>query len=186
MKHLRAFLIDVPHARRERAFTLVELVIVIAIMAILASVAIPAIMSSGSDSDETALITELAAIRTAISLYRGQHGGDLPGLVAGKPTSDPAATFVNQMLQYSDASGRTSASKSSAYPFGPYLTSRTGFPACPAGKKLGDNHVLAGAWSAALTASADETQAWKYSYVTGEFICNDPSVDSRGKPFSSY
>jgi len=172
--------------RRERAFTLVELVIVITIMATLATVALPTIISSGTEGDETALVTDLAAIRSSISLYKSQHNDRLPGLVSGKKPSDPAKAFVDQMLLYSDANGKTSSTKSGSYKYGPYIQSRSGFLPCPAGKKEGNAQVLVNASQTQLTAKADEAQAWKYSYQTGEFICNDPSTDSNGTPFSTY
>ncbi len=155
-------------------------------MAILASVALPTIMSSGTEGAETALVTDLATIRSSIALYKSQHNDRLPGLVSGKKPSDPAKAFVDQMLLYSDANGKTRSTKSGSYKFGPYIQSRSGFLASPVGKKAGNNEVLVNASKTRLTASADEAQAWKYSYQTGEFICNDPSPDSKGTAFSTY
>jgi len=171
---------------RDTGFTLVELMIVITILAILASLSLPSIMSSSEVSAESALVADMAMVRSAISLYRTQHSGQMPGWVSGSVAGNPSQTFLDQMLLYSDVNGRTSSSKSATYSLGPYIMSRTGFPACPVGAKESNNQVLVGSWGSALVADAKETQAWKYSYNTSEFICNDTTLDSSGAPYSQY
>ena len=79
---------------------------------VLASLSLPAIMSSSQDSVESALVADMAMARSAISLYRTQHSGQMPGWVSGSVASNPTQTFLDQMLLYSDANGRTSSSKS--------------------------------------------------------------------------
>ena len=162
------------------------MIIVITIMAILASIALPSLLSTGQHGAEAALVADLANVRSSISLYRSQHDGQLPGWVSGKVASNPTQTLIDQLMQYSDLAGNTSATKSATFALGPYVWSRTGFPACPIGAKDGKNSILVGSWSAQLQADAKEPEAWKYSTTTGEFICNDPTADSRGVPFAQY
>lgn len=64
---------------RRRAFTLVELVVVILILGILASVAAPRFLDTSSMAVESSLHQTLGVVRDAIELYSAQHGGALPG-----------------------------------------------------------------------------------------------------------
>jgi len=57
-----------------RAFTLVELLIVIVVIAVLAAIAIPKIMSSTRRSHETHLRSKLRAIRVAVERVRADTG----------------------------------------------------------------------------------------------------------------
>jgi prepilin-type N-terminal cleavage/methylation domain-containing protein len=60
--------------RAMRGFTLIELLIVVIIIAILAAIAIPQFSNSSGDAQEAALDANLATMRSAIELYRVQHG----------------------------------------------------------------------------------------------------------------
>ena len=160
--------------------------IAIVIIGILASLVVPALVGSTQESEENALLAQLASIRGAISLYRSQHGEALPGWVSGQVAGDPEQSLVNQLLGFTSADGQWSATKSSTFCFGPYLRSRTGFPGVPIGSKKGNNRIAVGQWTAALQGSTAEAQGWKYSTATGEVICNDTTADSRGQGYSTY
>jgi prepilin-type N-terminal cleavage/methylation domain-containing protein len=61
--------------QRDRAFTLVELLIVIIVIAVLAAIAIPKFSQSTQRSKEAALRRSLADIRNAIQKFHALHGG---------------------------------------------------------------------------------------------------------------
>ena len=62
-----------------RAFTLVELVVVILILGILAGVAAPKLLDTSGFATENGVRQTLAVVRDAIELYAASHDGTLPG-----------------------------------------------------------------------------------------------------------
>jgi general secretion pathway protein G len=175
--------------RGPRAFTLVELLIVITIVGILAAVAIPQFGDSSTDAKIAALDQNLACIRSAIELYHYQHNGTYPGTIAGHSSTaggverahaSAAEAFEFQMTYYSNAGGHTCAEKDSSYPYGPYL--RKGVPdnPLPAGTATGNaDSVNVTTDTTSLSADAKPATGWKASSETGEFIANNSQYESR-------
>ena len=94
-------------ARKKRAFTLIEVLIVVVIMAVLAATVIPQFASSTTGAKESTVRFNMHSLRSQIELYRIHHG-EYPDLTNnGLP----------QMLDKTDASGTISATGA----FGPYL-----------------------------------------------------------------
>src|SRR5688572_30068329 len=101
--------------RRQRGFTLVEILIVVIILGILAAIVIPQFTSASQDARKNSLTSQLQTLRSQIELYKLQHLDQLPsGLVAATPVWD-------QLINKTNASGTTGTT--TAYPFGPYLQS---------------------------------------------------------------
>ena len=136
------------HNRIARAFTLVEVLIVVVILGILAAVVVPQFSEAGSDAKLSALETNLQTIRSQLQLYKMQHNDTWPAL----------ATFTNQMTLVSKADGSTAALGTSGYPYGPYLLNIPNNP-------FTDTNTV--------TQGADDTSAWYYDETTGEFRAND-------------
>jgi len=134
------------HVRR--AFTLVEILIVVVVLGILASVVIPQFTDASSDAKMSAIQADLATMRTQLQLYKLQHDDNFPAL----------ATFVNQMTLSSKADGTTAAIGTAGFPYGPYVIS------IPNNPYTGTNTV---------TAGAADTSAWYYDENTGIFRPND-------------
>ncbi len=110
----------------QKGFTLVELLIVVIILAILAAIVVPQFSSSTTDANNAAVQTNLAAMRSAIELYAAQHNGKYPGAVQTDGTSAStaatvSAAFLAQMTLPSDSTGKTNATKTAAFPLGPYI-----------------------------------------------------------------
>ena len=117
----------VRRARTRRAFSLVELVIVVTIIGMLASIAVPRMVNAAAGTDEAALQMTLANVRKTIDVYYAEHG-QYPGYSPG--TDAPHnAKFVEQLLMYSDGQGDTNETFAGAYKYGPYL--RAPFPTNP-------------------------------------------------------
>src|SRR4051794_25614562 len=65
-----------------RAFTLVEILIVVIILGILAAIVIPQFANASSDARTTNLRTTLSNVRNQIEVFKGQHN-DLPPQLTG-------------------------------------------------------------------------------------------------------
>lgn len=170
--------VEKANRKDQGGFTLVELIIVIIIIGILAALAIPQFVSSTKDAQEATLSGDLAVMRNAINLYYHQHESIYPGAVktdgSGGETAgtDNPAAFIDQLTQYTNEQGQTSATLDRAnFPFGPYLM--RGIPDNPLAAAGADtDNVIVTADNVALTADADPTTGWKFSKNTGEFIAN--------------
>lgn len=145
---------------RPRAFTLVELVMVVVIIGIVAGIAVPRMTSATTHASANAMQATLMNVRTAIECYYAEHnrypGYDPAGLASGDH-------FVKQLLMYSDASGNSNATRSSTYKFGPYL--RAPFPVNPA-NNLATVHVKE---TRAALSPADGSVGWVAVLATGDF-----------------
>ena len=172
-----------------RAFSLVELVIVILILGVLAAIAIPRISSSSKNAGESALKADLQTLRNAIDWYYGEHKNQFPAAIGdGVNAANSAAALISQLTQYSDAAGVVSANKAVAFPFGPYL--RRGFPNLPAGANAGKGSLAAeiGVVSLVtpLAATPGDGNGWSYNTLTGEIIANATDTGNDGKTYDQY
>ena len=117
-----------PLRSRPRAFTLVELVIVVTIIGIIAAIAVPRVSSSSTHATANAIQATLMNVRTAIDCYYAEHN-KYPGSNPANGAPD-GVNFVKQLTMYSDAKGNPNATRSSTFKYGPYL--RSPFPVNPA------------------------------------------------------
>jgi prepilin-type N-terminal cleavage/methylation domain-containing protein len=75
---------------KRRAFTLVEIMIVVAIIALLAAVAIPGLLRARIVANESAAQANLKAISTAAETYAGANNGNYPSAEADLTGATPA------------------------------------------------------------------------------------------------
>lgn len=68
-----------------RAFTLVEILIVVVILGILAAIVVPAAVNAADSAAESATITELGKLRRAVTAYAARESS-LPDVVEGDGT----------------------------------------------------------------------------------------------------
>jgi len=134
-----------------RAFTLVEILIVVVLLAILAAMTIPQFAQASSDSRAAALMSDIQTMRRQIQLYRAEHGDAYPTI-----------EIVAQMTQYSDAAGNTSATSDTAHPHGPYLTA---FPKNPI-SGIATVHFVTDVRLRFIPSQTDA--GWWYNAATGE------------------
>lgn len=81
-----------------RAFSIAELVIVVAVVGILAALVVPCIQGQATEAKEAAAKDNLHTLRGAIELYAANHAGVAPGYVESDPDGAMDETcFLNQM-----------------------------------------------------------------------------------------
>lgn len=144
--------------KSQSGFTLVELLIVVIILGILAAIVVPQFSASSIEAREAALMTDLAALRSAIELYRVQHKEIYPGGVAWND-------LVTHLTTQTDVDGAAGTD------FGPYL--RTGIPRNPF-NGLNDGTV------GAIPGTADDSTGWYYDNSTGEIRANTSGTGPSG------
>jgi len=151
-----------------QAFSLLEVVLVVAIVAVFAAIAVPRVGRGTKGGSEAALVTDLRVLRGAIDRYAVEHGGSYP-------TND----IVKQLTRYTDLNGEDSPNKDATHLYGPYLRS---VPPLPVGLKKGatgiDEPSKAGSGGV----------GWIYDEATGAIRanCADTELDSRDTRYNSY
>ena len=137
--------------RSRKAFSLIELVIVIIIMGVISAIAIPRMVRGAEGADVTGLQADLAVLRGAIEMYRYEH------------TIFPTvAAFDAQLTDQSDAAGAPGTD------FGPYVVK---IPPLKTGPNKGATGIAAAADPPVFDATA--TVGWLYAAGTGEVWAND-------------
>jgi prepilin-type N-terminal cleavage/methylation domain-containing protein len=149
-----------------RAFTLVEVLIVVIILGILATIIIGVFTNGTADAAHNALKDDLRSIRSALQVYIAHHG-----------SYPSAGSFEAQMTEYTDASGATSASKTATHVYGPYLHK---LPPLPLGSEQGNSNVTSLTYTTGF--------GWGYDPITGQFRANlpDTEVDREGVAYNTY
>ena len=154
-------------AKLNRAFTLVEILIVVVILGILAAVVIPQFVNASDEAQVGNVETQLRTLRTQIQLFRAQSDTNgFPALVAAEDDGAVAwePMITDQLLQAAPVNPRTNSSTITA-------TSETGVDGID-------------------EAMADETVGWFYNVDTGEIWAasfnenyRDPNDADTGTPW---
>jgi len=84
----------------KRAFSLVELMIVVAILGILAAIVVPKFQNNTTEAKAAVAKNNLRILRSAIELYTAQRSGVPPGYPDNNPANTPtASSFKYQMTE---------------------------------------------------------------------------------------
>jgi len=165
---------------KKSAFTLIELMIIVAILGILAAIALPELQGHTVEAKETAVKSSLRTMRSQIEMYKMQHNNP-PGYVSGNPST--MTTFLkNQLVGTSNIAGVSSAAAvpSTTYPFGPYLQE---IPANPF-NNLSTFKIFT--TDTDFSAVADGTTGWLYKTLTAEIRLNYTEADDAGTNYYDY
>ncbi|MBN1852729.1 MAG: prepilin-type N-terminal cleavage/methylation domain-containing protein [Pirellulales bacterium] len=138
--------------RNSKAFTLVELVVVVLILGILSAVAVPRLLGTTAIATDNGLRHTLSIVRDAIERYAADYHGALPGADKNEKT------FKADLV--------------------PYLRK---FPANPVGAdpKKQDEVAIQNA-GIPLASQIDNKEGWMYDNLMGEFRANNNEFSNDG------
>ncbi len=146
---------------RRRAFTLVEILIVVVLLGILAAVVTVQMVRAREQTLEATLRGDLRTVRNQIELYKLHHGM-LPGYQLkknGKLSNWGADCFVEQLVSKTDRDGNVGTGD-----YGPYLHAFPCNPFAPGAQKA--NTVRKG-------KPNGKGAGWSFDPDTGMFYAND-------------
>ena len=153
-------MMSTPIRTGRRAFTLVEILIVVIIIGLLAGIVLSQFRDPADQARAASLQVKLKEIRKQLQLYEVDHQGALPASSEG----DSADTFLDQMTSYTDVDGSTrDYPDENRYKYGPYIDS---LPANPV-SGLRDVRIVTNMRTQFRARNQDG--GWWYNAVTGEF-----------------
>ena len=153
-----------------RAFSLIELVIVVVIIGIIAAIAIPRFGSAAQNSQTASIKGSLKILMSAADVYAAEHDGLSP---ASNPDGSLDANAVNMAARLTANSTAAGATVGPSLPFGPYIRA---FPHNPANQR--DSFRIDGAPAGA------NTDGWRYDSVLHVFQADDSPSSAAIQPDS--
>ena len=164
-----------------RAFTLVEILIVVVILGILAAVVLPLASGGVISAQESSLGVDLQLLKRFILIYKVHHLEVTPGYPDGQTSSTPTEeAFIKQATLSSNTTGQTAAIGTAGYERGPYMER---IPQNPL-NKLRTVQMLGNGES--FPADGDNSHGWIYKASTGEIRADSPGTDDNGKKYYEY
>jgi len=148
----------------KKAFSITELVIVVAILGIMAAIVLPYFRGEATEAKEAAAKDNLRILRGAINLYAARHGGVAPGYTDGTPGGDlDPDCFVEQTVVEDECLRRM--------PANPFNNLET---------------ILMIGNGDALPAAATGQYGWIYQASTKTVRLDWPGADADGVPYLNY
>jgi prepilin-type N-terminal cleavage/methylation domain-containing protein len=167
--------------RKARAFTLIEILVVVVLLGILAAIVIPAIASSSTAAKQSALAVDLQLLRRFVLVYEYQHLEVGPGYPNGQATAAPTEqAFVEQATMASKNNGQTAAVGTPGFERGPYMAR------IPVNPLNGKNTIQMLGNGEDFPASADDSHGWIYKAATSEIRADSSGTNSNGKRYYDY
>lgn len=149
-----------------KAFTLVEVLIVVAILGILAAIVVPQFQSNTQQAREAAAKDNLRILRQQIEFYAARHGGVPPGYPNNDPSMSPSnLPFWYQMIENGDYLSKMPVNPFSGETVIKMVYNDEDFPTEPLVTSL---------------------YGWIYQPATKTIKLNWPGTDSEGISYFSY
>ncbi len=166
----------------KKAFSLIEVMIVVAILGILAAIILPDLRGHTQKAKETAAEDNLRILRNTIEIYAAQHNDVPPGYAGGDTSKAPSPLqFVMQIGMQTDKSGNIKPGPDAVgYNLGPYL-----------GKT--PTNLFNGRWTITFIGDnenfpndAPDSGGWVYKPATKIVKIDYPGTDSQGVRYYDY
>ena len=148
---------------KNKAFTLVEILIVVIILGILAAIVIPQFTEASNDARESALQSDLQTMRSQLELYKVQHLENYPQQIVGSDSTK----VIAQLTSRTNAAGVV-GTDATAFPFGPYLQQ---FPSNSFVSDAAKAGIIT--FGTADPAPGDAASGWSINTSTGKCSAND-------------
>ena len=178
--------------KNQKGFTLIELMIVVAIIGILAAVAIPKFAEMMERSRDGATKGNIGALKSAVSIYYGDHEGTYPSDLTAPYLSGTSWNFLAKYIDNIPAVKSQGGSKLNA-------TYNDGTNKCPWGGGGQSSGWIFGGGAASFTsapgndlsaaptvANAATGYGYKYETATGLVWVNSTLNDMSALPYSLF
>jgi len=164
-----------------KAFTLVEVLIVVLILGIVAAVAVPKFSNVSAQARASMLQDNLRIFRTQIAVFKVQHYNIAPGYPDCDTSQTPTAdALTEQMTLASTPDGDTAEPGTDGYNYGPYMREIAANPV------NGKAAVLVLADDAAFPGAATNDYGYVYQPATLQFKADSAGTDDSGRDFFDY
>ncbi len=162
-----------------RAFTVVELMVVVAIIGILASLVLPPLGRAKSRGQSIYCLNNLRQLGLSLHMYAGDNEDALPYNMGSEGTrrTVAAGTFqnwVNNVMTWELDSDNTNTALLAKGGLGPYLTGGTGIFRCPADNALSSVQIAAGWSGRARSVSMNAMLGNAGEFLAGNVNTNNP------------
>ena len=157
--------------QKNRAFSLVESLVVVALIMVLASMAIPVWQVTLDDAKLASVDQQLQRVRSATDFYRFQHAEKWPGELFSTWSSE---TFTGQLTAATNSTGSWAAVGSPGFPWGPYLPN--GIPANP----FNDLQTVVVIPPESRSTGPDNRTGWIFEAATGRIFANTTALAPDG------
>ena len=167
--------------RTEKAFTLVEILIVVVILGILAAMIVPKFSNVSQLARQSMLADNMRMLRMQMAVFKSQHMGVSPGYPDCDPAQAPTEdALVSYLTLASDQAGNLAAVGTDGFSYGPYFSVMLENPVN--GKAtveiIGD--------AEAFPVAGDDSHGYIYQPSTLTLKCDTPGIDENGKSFWDY
>ena len=136
--------------RPRRAFSIIEVLMVVAVLAIMSGIVVPQVSSAVIEAKEAAMLADLRELSSAIERYRVDHTGQPPDLLSSRG--------LPQLTSLTNVEGDVGSG--AGFVFGPYLTG--GMPVNPLNESRDVYRV-----NGSPPANLDKRVGWAYNPATG-------------------
>ena len=152
----------------KKAFTLVELLIVVSILGILGAIVLPAIKANAQEAKESNARTNLHMLRNAIEIFAIQHNDIPPGYLGNNPANNATIAAFSVQLTHIN--------------FGKYLSE---MPENPFNNKY-EAMMLQNIDVFPAEPTETDTYGWIYKPATKMIKLNWAGTDSQGAAYFDY